>query len=206
MKWIEEFDYILRALSGVSAARRESPAAHHPVDAIATDVDACRHAAGLMRVNHVGEICAQALYQSQRLAATTPALRQHFAQAGQEEQDHLAWCALRLAELNAQPSLLNPLWYAGAFGFGLLAGYLGEGFSLGFVEETERQVAAHLETHLTYLPVEDRRSRAIVEQMRKDEITHGQAAREAGAQDLPKPVRMAMRVAAKVMTTIAYRV
>lgn len=205
MKWIEEFDYALRALMGVSSAHRENPAQAYPHDADMDDITR-RHAAGLMRVNHVGEICAQALYQAQRLTASNPALQQQFAQAAQEEEDHLAWCATRLTELNASPSLFNPLWYLGAFTLGLIAGRAGDKISLGFVEETEHQVTAHLEGHLNSLPEKDQRSRAIVTQMRIDEIAHGQAAHFAGAKNLPAPIKLAMRAAAKVMTKIAYRI
>ena len=162
--------------------------------------------AALMRVNHVGEICAQALYTSQALATRNPALRAHFTQACTEETDHLAWTAQRLAELDSRPSLLAPLWYAGAFGLGLLAGRLGDPVSLGFVVETEHQVGAHLQSHLERLPQADLTSRAIVTQMRDDELRHANAAKEAGAMDLPAPVKGLMRAAAKVMTTIAHRI
>lgn len=165
-----------------------------------------RLAAGLMRVNHVGEVCAQALYQAQGLTARTPQLRQQMADAAREETDHLAWTSTRLAELNARPSLLNPLWYAGAFGIGLLAGRLGDAISLGLVVETERQVEQHLAGHLERLPANDLRSRAIVAQMKDDERRHGDAAEHAGAARLPLPVRLAMRAAAKVMTLTAQRI
>ena len=159
-----------------------------------------------MRVNHVGEVCAQALYTAQALATRNPVLRAHFTQACVEETDHLAWTADRLSELGSRPSLLNPLWYAGAFGLGLLAGRLGDRVSLGFVVETEHQVGAHLESHLDRLPQADHASRAIVLQMREDEARHAQAAKQAGAMDLPPPVKILMRAAAKVMTTVAHRV
>ncbi|CAM8625857.1 CAT5 Ubiquinone biosynthesis protein COQ7 [Comamonadaceae bacterium] len=165
-----------------------------------------RKAAGLMRVNHVGEVCAQALYTAQALTTPNPALRKHFTQACAEETDHLAWTAQRLEQLGARPSLLNPLWYAGAFGLGLLAGRMGDAWSLGFVVETERQVGAHLESHLSALPVGDHESRAIVSQMRIDEIRHADEAASAGASDLPHPVKDLMRAAAKVMTTVAERI
>ncbi len=165
-----------------------------------------RKAAGLMRVNHVGEVCAQALYTAQALTTPNPALRKHFTQACAEETDHLAWTAQRLEQLGARPSLLNPLWYAGAFGLGLLAGRMGDAWSLGFVVETERQVGAHLESHLSALPVGDHESRAIVSQMRIDEIRHADEAESAGASDLPRPVKELMRAAAKVMTTVAERI
>lgn len=169
-----------------------------------------RHAAGLMRVNHVGEVCAQALYSAQSLTAKTEAQRAMFEHAAREETDHLAWTADRLAELNARPSLLNPLWYAGAFGLGLIAGKLGDRVSLGFVVETEAQVEAHLASHLVNdargLPANDLASRAIAAQMQLDEAEHGQAAKQAGAAEMPHFVKAAMGAAAKVMTTTAYRI
>ncbi|NPC57987.1 2-polyprenyl-3-methyl-6-methoxy-1,4-benzoquinone monooxygenase [Caenimonas soli] len=163
-----------------------------------------REAAALMRVNHVGEVCAQALYTAQALATPDAALRQHFQQAAAEETDHLAWTADRLAELGDRPSLLNPLWYAGAFGLGLLAGRLGDRISLGFVVETEMQVEAHLQSHLERLPAGDHASRAIVVQMKNDEAAHAAQALGAGAVELPAPAKALMRAAAKVMTTTAH--
>jgi ubiquinone biosynthesis monooxygenase Coq7 len=163
-----------------------------------------REAAALMRVNHVGEICAQALYTAQALATRDDALRKHLEQAAREETDHLAWTQARLDELGSRPSLLNPLWYAGAFGLGLVAGRFGDPVSLGFVVETERQVEAHLQGHLERLPQADHASRAIVAQMKDDEVQHAQAAQQAGGIELPLPVRMMMRAAAKVMTTTAH--
>lgn len=165
-----------------------------------------RKAAGLMRVNHVGEICAQALYTAQALSTSNPDLRQHFNKASAEEVDHLAWTAERLEELGSRPSVLNPLWYAGAFGLGLLAGRLGDPISLGFVVETEQQVGAHLQGHLDALPAGDHASRAIVAQMADDELRHAQQAEAAGAVELPLPVKHMMRAAAKVMTTVAARI
>ena len=164
-----------------------------------------QQSAGLMRVNHVGEVCAQALYTAQALATRSPALREHYMAACIEEADHLAWTAQRLQDLGARPSLLNPLWYAGAFGLGLVAGRLGDAVSLGFVVETETQVGAHLDSHLQALPTGDHASRAIVAQMRDDELRHADAARSAGAAVLPAPVQAAMRAMAKVMTTVAQR-
>jgi 3-demethoxyubiquinol 3-hydroxylase len=161
-------------------------------------------AGALMRVNHVGEVCAQALYASQALSTQNPALRRHFIAASREEGDHLAWTRERLDELGAKPSLLNPLWYAGAFGLGLLAGRLGDRASLGFVVETERQVEAHLAGHLERLPEGDHASRAIVAQMKDDEARHAQEAQRAGALELPEPVKALMRASAKVMTTTAH--
>ncbi|MES2384355.1 MAG: 2-polyprenyl-3-methyl-6-methoxy-1,4-benzoquinone monooxygenase [Pseudomonadota bacterium] len=161
-------------------------------------------AGALMRVNHVGEVCAQALYASQALSTQSPVLRQHFIEASKEEGDHLAWTRDRLDELGARPSLLNPLWYAGAFGLGLLAGRLGDRVSLGFVMETERQVESHLASHLERLPQGDHASRAIVAQMKDDEARHAQEAQGAGGFDLPAPVKALMRASAKVMTTTAH--
>jgi len=165
-----------------------------------------QQSAGLMRVNHVGEVCAQALYTAQALATNNPQLRAHYTAACVEETDHLAWTAQRLQDLGSRPSLLNPLWYAGAFGLGLLAGRMGDAVSLGFVVETETQVGAHLASHLQALPQGDHASRAIVAQMRDDELRHAEAARTEGAAPLPSPVQALMRAAAKVMTTVAQRV
>lgn len=159
-----------------------------------------------MRVNHVGEVCAQALYQAQALTARDDTTRTHMRLAAAEEADHLAWTEQRLAELNARPSLLNPLWFAGAFAIGLVAGRLGDSRSLGFVAETERQVEAHLARHLERLPADDANSRAIVEQMRIDEAEHAREAEHAGGAALPWPARQAMRLAARVMTTTAHYV
>ncbi len=159
-----------------------------------------------MRVNHVGEVCAQALYDSQGRFARTESLKRQFAEAAREEEDHLAWTAERLGELGSRPSLLNPLWYAGAYAIGAGAAYFGDRYSLGFVVETERQVEAHLASHLSMLPVQDEKSRAIVEQMRIDEVEHGDAAQRLGAAELPGPARVLMRGVAKVMTTTAYYV
>ena len=165
-----------------------------------------RLSAALMRVNHVGEVCAQALYTAQALTTSSPALRAHFTRACAEETDHLAWTEARLKELGSRTSLLNPLWYAGAFGIGLLAGRMGDAVSLGFVVETERQVEAHLESHLERLPTGDTASRAIVRQMAADEVKHALDAQKAGAVELPAPVRETMRLAARVMTTTAHYV
>jgi ubiquinone biosynthesis monooxygenase Coq7 len=159
-----------------------------------------------MRINHVGEVCAQALYQAQALTARTPQLRKQMQQAAREEIDHLAWCQQRLDELGDRPSLLNPLWYAGSFAIGLVAGRLGDATSLGFVVETERQVEAHLAGHLERLPASDLASRALVEQMKQDEARHADDALAAGAAPMPEPVKWLMRAAAKVMTTVAHRV
>lgn len=160
--------------------------------------------AGLMRVNHSGEVAAQALYQGQAFTARSPAVRTAMHEASDEEGDHLAWCEERLRELDARPSLLNPLWYAGSFAIGALAGALGDRVSLGFVAETERQVEGHLHEHLERLPREDERSRRILEQMKHDESQHGERARNAGAVPLPAPVQRLMRLTSQVMTRTAY--
>jgi len=199
-------DNALRTLAGAVHAARPNPAAAPRGEHAALSDDERREAAALMRVNHVGEVCAQALYQAQALTARTPELRQQMQQAAREEIDHLAWCQQRLDELGDRPSLLNPLWYAGAFGIGLLAGRLGDRTSLGFVIETERQVEQHLAGHLDRLPPADTRSRAIVEAMKADEARHAEDARGAGGVELPLPVGLLMRGAAKVMTTVAHRV
>ncbi len=168
--------------------------------------DERRHSAGLMRVNHVGEVCAQALYEAQGNFAKSELTREQFRKAGEEEVDHLAWTAERLRELGSRTSLLNPLWYAGAYALGAAAAKLGDASSLGFVVETERQVEAHLNSHLEKLPVQDKRSRAIVTQMRDDEIAHAEAARDLGASELPAPVKTVMKLMARVMTGTAYRI
>jgi ubiquinone biosynthesis monooxygenase Coq7 len=197
-------DKALRVIAGVASASRPTPAAH--ADDGQLDEAEQRLSAGLMRVNHVGEVCAQALYNSQSRFAKTDEMRAQFAEAGREEEDHLAWTAQRLAELGSRPSLLNPLWYAGAYALGTVAAQLGDARSLGFVVETERQVEAHLNTHLDMLPVQDAKSRAIVDQMRIDEIAHGAAAQALGAIAVPPPARAVMTAMAKVMTTTAYYV
>ena len=195
-------DKALRVVGGVAAMSRPNPGAH-AIDSELSDAER-RHSAGLMRVNHVGEVCAQALYDSQASFAHTPEVRAQFEHAAREEEDHLAWCAQRLGELGSQPSVLNPLWYAGAYAMGTVAAKLGDARSLGFVVETERQVEAHLNLHLDQLPPGDAKSRAIVEQMRVDEVAHGAAAQALGAAEMPVPVKLAMRAMAKVMTTTAY--
>jgi len=197
-------DQALRALTSTPQAARPKPVASRP-GAPLDDAER-RHAGALMRVNHVGEVCAQALYSAQALATADPALRRQFERAAGEESDHLAWTAERLAELGARPSLLNPLWYAGAFGIGLLAARAGDATSLGFLIETERQVERHLEGHLERLPAGDQESRAIVAQMKDDEANHAMAAEQAGGTRLPAPFRWAMRAAAKMMTTTAHYV
>ncbi len=197
-------DTALRTLFAPPRATHPTPRPARP-DQELTSEDK-RLSAALMRVNHVGEVCAQALYTAQALTTPNPALRAHFTRACAEETDHLAWTQQRLDELGSRTSLLNPLWYAGAFGIGLLAGRLGNAVSLGFVVETERQVEAHLISHLDRLPAGDQTSRAIVTQMAADEVKHAVDAQKAGAAELPGPVKDMMRAAAKVMTTTAHYV
>jgi ubiquinone biosynthesis monooxygenase Coq7 len=203
--WLIAADSALRTLSGAHKARRDMPQPAQAPSAPLSENEQ-RLSASLMRVNDVGEVCAQALYRSQLLATRNPSLRVHFEHAAQEEVDHLVWTRQRLHELGARPSLLNPLWYAGAFAIGLVAGRVSDRVSLGFVVETERQVEAHLAEHLDRLPASDTASRAVVLQMKIDEAEHGEAARQAGAVELPSPVQWVMRAAAKVMTTTAHRV
>jgi ubiquinone biosynthesis monooxygenase Coq7 len=202
-RFITGADKALRVIAGVAAASRPNPGAR--LEEASMEQAEQRHSAGLMRVNHVGEVCAQALYNAQAQFSKSDALRAQFAQAGQEEEDHLAWTAQRLDELGSHTSLLNPLWYAGAYALGSAAALLGDARSLGFVVETERQVEAHLASHLQALPAQDDKSRAIVEQMRIDEVEHGAAAQRLGAKEVPAPVRALMTVMGKVMTTTAYR-
>jgi ubiquinone biosynthesis monooxygenase Coq7 len=204
--WLTSLDRALRTVTSSVHAAQPAPAASGAAAAMEKPLseDEKREAAALMRVNHVGEVCAQALYQAQALTARSAGLREQMAQAAREEIDHLAWTQQRLDELGARPSLLNPLWYAGAFGIGLLAGRLGDRVSLGFVVETERQVEQHLASHLQRLPQHDTSSRAIVEQMKVDEARHADNALAAGGMELPAPVRGLMRAAAKVMTTTAH--
>jgi ubiquinone biosynthesis monooxygenase Coq7 len=197
-------DNALRTLFAKPRARQSCPTLAEQATELNTDEKALSGA--LMRVNHVGEVCAQALYAAQALSTRDPALRQHFEAASQEEGNHLAWTRERLDELGARPSLLNPLWYAGAFGLGFLAGRMGDKVSLGFVKETERQVEAHLASHLDRLPAGDHASRAIVSQMKADEARHALDAEQAGALELPPPVKALMRASAKVMTTTAHYV
>ena len=198
------FDRALRTLSGSVSAARASPDANL-VEPALSPIER-REAAGLMRVNHTGEVCAQALYAAQALVARDPAIKERFAAAARDEEDHLAWTQQRLAALGDRTSLLNPLWYAGAFAIGVAAGVAGDRTNLGFVVETERQVEEHLTVHIDRLPAGDTKSRAIVEQMRDDEARHGAMAHAAGAADLPFPVRRLMRAAADVMRAVAYRV
>lgn len=202
---ISAADSALRTLFATPRAARPCPTV--PAEASALTAAERREAGALMRVNHVGEVCAQALYASQALATRDAALRRHFEAAARDETDHLAWTEARLAELGDRPSRLNPLWYAGAFAIGLAAGRLGgDRLSLGFVVETERQVEAHLASHMERLPEGDHASRAIVAQMKDDEARHADQALRAGGAPLPAPVRGLMRAAARVMTATAYYV
>jgi ubiquinone biosynthesis monooxygenase Coq7 len=198
------FDNALRTVGSTAHAARPNPA-RGVAETELSDADR-RLSGALMRVNHVGEVCAQALYQAQALTARSEALRLQMQAAAREETDHLAWTEERIAQLGGRASLLNPLWYAGAFGLGLLAGRLGDRVSLGFVVETERQVEAHLAEHLEQLPAQDIRSRAIVQVMKTDEQRHGDEAQGAGGVAFPAPARWLMRAAAKVMTVTAHRI
>jgi ubiquinone biosynthesis monooxygenase Coq7 len=194
-------DEALRALSGSTEATRPMPCSDREVPASQEDR---RLSAGLMRVNHTGEVCAQALYSGQSLVARDARIRQALVTAAGEERDHLSWCRDRLSDLHSRPSLLDPLWYAGSFAWGLASGLAGDRWSLGFLAETEAQVEKHLEGHLDQLPPDDRCSREIVARMREDESRHGATGRALGAAELPFPVRRAMGLASKVMTRIAY--
>ena len=202
---IHRIDEALRLSSGIAPKpERANPAGDLPDCALD---DASRdHVAGLMRINHAGEICAQALYAGLAVTARNPQVRKDMESASREEIDHLAWCQDRLEELDSHPSLLNPLWYAGSFAIGALAGAAGDGWSLGFLKETENQVEAHLQDHLERLPEEDLRSQAIIDQMKTDEAKHANMAAEAGAHELPEPIRNLMRLTAQLMKTVAYRI
>ena len=202
--FIAGFDRALRAVAGVQRAGRPSPAAGVPEIDLEPAEQA--QAAALMRVNHVGEVCAQALYQGQALTAREPHNRQALEQAALEEQDHLVWSADRIHELGGRTSLLNPLWYAGAFALGAVAGALGDRWNLAFLAETERQVEEHLAGHLEQLSPADHKTRAVVEAMREDETRHRESAIALGAAELPEPIKLGMRAMAKLMTTIAHRV
>lgn len=202
---IADLDHaLLTATARQTPAARPNPAA----DAHSVELDAKqrRHVAGLMRINHAGEVCAQALYLGQARVARDEATREHLLQAAQEEADHLAWCAQRLAELDDRPSLLNPLWYAGSYAIGMAAGLAGDGYNLGFVVETERQVEAHLEDHLRQLPEGDERSRRILQRMAQEEAEHAEQAHAAGARALPPPIPSLMRAVSELMKLGAYRI
>jgi len=194
----------LATITGSLHAERPNPG--RDAAELVLDETERRHAAGLMRINHVGEVCAQALYVGQAAVARDAMTRRQLLAAAQEETDHLAWCADRLRELDSRPSLLNPLWYAGSFAIGAVAGLRGDGWNLGFVVETERQVEAHLDAHLRDLPAADGRSRAILATMKADEARHAANAEQAGAKVLPPPVPSLMAAASKLMKTVAYRI
>jgi ubiquinone biosynthesis monooxygenase Coq7 len=212
---IREFDIALRSVFGGANSHRSNPAdqlnkakGNKQVltsEAVMSTQEQA-HAAGLMRVNHVGEVCAQALYQAQKLVARDPQTKELLSRAASEELDHMAWCEERLKELNSHPSFLNPIWYGASFAMGLLAGLSGDKWSLGFLAETEKQVEKHLESHLEKLPQADDRSRAIVEQMRQDEIEHGSAAIQAGGEVLPQSIQTLMSQISRLMTTTAYKI
>jgi ubiquinone biosynthesis monooxygenase Coq7 len=196
-------DSALRAFSsGPQGSDRPSPAAKAASDRLSVKEKA--HAAGLMRVNHSGEVAAQGLYQGHAAVARDPTIEQQMQHAADEEKDHLSWCADRLQELGSRPSILNPAWYAGAYAIGAASGLLGDKWSLGFIAETESQVVKHLSSHLQKLPADDQRSRAIVAAMREDEARHGTNAEQAGAAELPLPIRKLMNLSSKIMTTTAY--
>lgn len=197
------FDRALRAIAGVHGRRRPSPAVAVPEEESLTEAERA-HSAALMRVNHVGEICAQALYEGQALAART-GTREALLEAAAEERDHLAWCAGRIQELGGRTSVLNPLWYAGSFALGAAAGAFGDRWNFAFLAETERQVEEHLTGHLGQLSPNDLKTRTIVESMREDEARHREMALRSGAAELPLPVRAGMRLMSKLMTSVAYR-
>lgn len=202
---LAEADRALRTVfAPAETPDRPSPGSVHP--RIELDESQRRHVAGLMRINHAGEVCAQALYYGQAAVARDPEVRAHLTQAAREEGDHLAWCEARLHELGSRPSVLNPFWYAGAFSIGASAWLIGDRLSLGFVVETERQVESHLGEHLTRLPEGDERTRAVLEQMKSDEVEHGANARARGAMELPWPLPRLMQVAADALRAVAYRV
>jgi len=201
---ISEFDKVARVLFGEPAARRPSPAERTAEDNL--DPAMRRHAAALMRVNHCGEVCAQALYQGQALASSNERIRGALDKAAGEEGDHLAWSAERVRELGGRLSLLNPIWYAGSFALGYVAGRLGDDWNLGFLAETERQVEEHLQGHLQRLGGNDARTRAVIEGMRGEEAEHRRTAERLGARQLPEAAKRAMRLAARTMTTLSYRI
>ncbi len=204
-RFINNADRALRTVApNAVQAQRSNPASMHFESNMSEEER--RHAAGLMRVNHTGEVCAQALYQGQALTARLPDVRAEMEQAANEEEDHLAWCQERVNELGSHTSHLNPVWYAMSFGIGAAAGLAGDKWSLGFVAETEKQVCAHLEGHMARVPVQDEKTRAIIQQMHHDEAEHMQMALQAGAAELPAPMKKLMALVAKVMTGAAYRI
>lgn len=198
-----EFDTVLRTLAASAQSVRPHP--DRQVDEAELSAAEKQHAAGLMRVNHCGEVCAQALYQGQALTARDPAAREALREAAHEEVEHLAWTEQRIAELGSHKSLLNPLWYAGSLAIGVTAGLIGDKWNLGFLAETERQVGAHLQSHLQSLPGQDAKSRAIVTQMYSDEMNHADKAVALGAAELPVPVKLLMQQSSRVMTSLSYR-
>ena len=199
---IPEFDKALRAVFGAAPTRRPMPGQDLPEAAMSEHEK--RHVAALMRVNHCGEICAQALYQGQALSSRDPAVRRELDQAAWEETEHLNWTERRIAELGGRKSVLNPLWYAGSLAIGMFAGKCGDAWSLGFLAETERQVEGHLESHKASLPAQDGKSWEVLEQMKSDESRHAETARQYGARELPLPVKWAMKLSSKVMTKLSY--
>lgn len=203
-KFILEFDRMLRTVFAVARSNRPTPGRDLPESPLSEDER--RHVVGLMRVNHCGEICAQALYQGQSLTSRRPEVREALRQAGEEETEHLAWTEERISALGGRKSLLNPLWYGGALLMGGVAGRCGERWNLGFLAETERQVEAHLQGHLARMPTQDGKSLAVVAQMKEDEARHADTAVRLGAAELPAPIKGLMKVAAKVMTSTAYYV
>ncbi len=202
--FILQIDKALRTVFATASSRRPYP--DTGIAEVEMNEAEKRHAAGLMRVNHSGEVCAQALYQGQALTARNPEAARALIEASEEETEHLAWCEKRLTELGSHKSFLNPLWYAGSFTLGALAGALGDKWNLGFLAETERQVEGHLNEHLSDLPEQDAKSRAIVEQMKTDEMKHAETAIEHGGVPLPMPVKQAMQMTSKVLTFAAYRI
>jgi 3-demethoxyubiquinol 3-hydroxylase len=202
---IIEFDTALKSISGGAHAQRSMPINEDLGKTTLSETERA-HAAGLMRVNHVGEVCAQALYQSQKLLARDSHIQEMLNHSAQEEMDHLAWCEARVKELGSHTSYLNPFWYAGSFAIGLIAGLAGDKWSLGFVAETEKQVENHLQSHLETLPENDQQSRAIVQQMRLDEIEHGKDAIDAGGVVLPPVIQKLMEASSKFMTSTAYKI
>ena len=201
-RWLSGIDQALRTVAGIHHNHRPNPASN--ITETVTDPSDRKRVVGLMRINHAGEVAAQALYAGQALTARESATRASMMEAASEESDHLAWCQARIQELGGRTSLLNPIWYAGSFAIGAVAGLAGDKVSLGFVAETEKQVCDHLESHLRVLPKEDLRTRAIVKQMSQDEARHGKSATNAGAIELPSPIRFAMKLTAKIMTRTAY--
>jgi ubiquinone biosynthesis monooxygenase Coq7 len=201
---ITEFDKALRTVFAPAPTQRPMPAEDKPDSAMSADEK--RHAAALMRVNHCGEVCAQALYQGQALTSRDPAIKHALEQAAWEETEHLNWTERRIEELGGRKSLLNPVWYAGSLAIGVVAGKFGDKWNLGFLAETERQVEQHLDDHKARLPSQDVKSREILEQMKQDEISHAETAVEQGARELPAPVKAAMKLSSKVMTKTAYYV